>query len=82
MSCCQNRQAYRLLRSLLGYDPTTVPMGEPGFGSCSGAPDLMFGFLKHLWAMHSKHDALLRSVAGFDGHEALAMKKQSIKSGL
>ena len=54
------RQAYRTLRALLGYDPSTVPMGEPGYGAGSGAPDLMFGFLKHLWATQSRHDALLR----------------------
>ena len=54
------RQAYRTLRSLLGYDPTAIPAGQSGYGAGSGAPDLMFGFLKHLWATHSRHDALHR----------------------
>ena len=46
--CC--RQAYRTLRQLLGYDPTRSLPGQPGYGAGSGAPDIMFGFLKHLWA--------------------------------
>ena len=54
------RQAYRTLRTLLGYDPTTVPAGQPGYGAGSGAPELMFGFLKHLWATQSRQDALQR----------------------
>ena len=54
------RQAYRTLHQLLGYDPTGVPPGQPGYGSGSGAPDIMFGFLKHLWATHSRQDALAR----------------------
>ena len=54
------RQAYRTLRALLGYDPTAVPMGESGCGAGSGAPDIMFGFLKHLWATQSRQHALLR----------------------
>lgn len=57
-----HRQAYRTLRSLLGYDPTTIPAGQSGYGAGSGAPDLMFGFLKHLWATHSRHDALHRYI--------------------
>ena len=54
------RQAYRTLRTLLRYDPSAVPLGERGYGAGSGAPDLMFAFLKHLWATQSRHDALLR----------------------
>ena len=56
--CC--RQAHRTLRTLLRYDPTAVPPGERGYGAGSGAPDLMFAFLKHLWATQSRHDALMR----------------------
>ena len=54
------RQAQRTLRQLLGYDPANVPAGEPGYGSGSGAPDIMFGFLKHMWATHGRQDALAR----------------------
>jgi FKBP12-rapamycin complex-associated protein len=64
-ACCalhKNRQAYRTLRALLGYEPTSVPAGEPGYGAGSGAPDIMFGFLKHLWATQSRQHALLRCV--------------------
>ena len=54
------RQAQRTLRQLLGYDPANVPAGQPGYGSGSGAPDIMFGFLKHMWATHGRQDALAR----------------------
>ena len=54
------RQAQRTLRQLLGYDPAHVPAGQPGYGSGSGAPDIMFGFLKHMWATHGRQDALAR----------------------
>lgn len=47
---------------MLGYDPTTIPVGQSGYGAGSGAPNLMFGFLKHLWATHSRHDALHRYI--------------------
>jgi len=43
------RQSRRVLVQLLEYDPMALQPSEPGFGSGSGKPDIMFGFLKHLW---------------------------------
>ena len=38
-----------MLVQLLEYDPMALQPNEPGFGSGSGKPPIMFGFLKHLW---------------------------------
>ena len=43
------RQSRRVLVQLLEYDPMSLQPSEPGFGSGSGKPAIMFGFLKHLW---------------------------------
>jgi len=43
-------QGRRALVSLLRYDPAAVPATEPGFGSGSGAPLVMFAYAKHEWA--------------------------------
>ncbi|BDA44527.1 Serine/threonine-protein kinase TOR [Coccomyxa sp. Obi] len=83
------KQANRTLRTLLGYDPTAVPAGEQGYGAGSGAPDLMFGFLKHLWATQSRHDALQRmedlgqevTVSPLPTPEEAAVAAQSIVAG-
>ena len=50
-----------MLQQLLGYDPAEVPAGQLGYGSGSGKPDIMFGFVKHLWQCGDRHDALSRS---------------------
>ena len=42
---------------LLEYDPLSVRPGEVGFGAGSRKPDVMFGFLKHLWSTASGHAA-------------------------
>ena len=48
--CCTIcRQSRRVLVQLLEYDPMALQPSEPGFGSGSGKPAIMFGFLKHLW---------------------------------
>ena len=55
------RQARRVLHGLLKFDPTQVPSkGAPGFGAGSGAPSVMFGFLKHLWYTGEQKQGLLR----------------------
>ena len=54
------KQSRRTLQQLLGYDPAEVPPGQPGFGGGSGKPDIMFGFVKHLWQCNDRHDALSR----------------------
>ena len=46
-----HRQAKRILNTLLRYDPAqAAEPGAPGYGAGSGAPGVMFGFLKHMWA--------------------------------
>lgn len=53
-----------MLHGLLKFDPMKVPArGVPGFGAGSGAPSVMFGFLKHLWYTGDKSQALLRCAA-------------------
>ena len=54
------RQARRTLLGLLHYDPGTRQEGQPGFGAGSGKPDVMFGFLKHLWGTGERVDAFHR----------------------
>ncbi len=58
------RQSLRTLQQLLGYNPADVPLGQPGYGGGSGKPDIMFGFVKHLWQCGDRHDALSRCRAG------------------
>lgn len=60
----RRRQGRRVLHGLLKFDPMKVPArGVPGFGAGSGAPSVMFGFLKHLWYTGDKSQALLRCAA-------------------
>lgn len=58
------RQSRRNLHELLGFDPLTVTSPhQAGYGAGSGAPHVMFGYLKHLWATGDRKDALHRYVA-------------------
>ena len=43
------RLAVRTLTQLLSYDPQTIPKGEPGYGAQSNTPQVMMGYLKHMW---------------------------------
>ena len=59
-----------MLVQLLEYDPLQLQPSEPGFGSGSGKPAIMFGFLKHLWntasgqrAAEQQQQALFRRAA-------------------
>jgi len=50
-----------VLVKLLRYDPLTLSEpGSRGYGSGSGQPDVMFGFLKHLWHTGEQSQALHR----------------------
>ena len=50
-----------MLVELLRYDPLAVQQaGAAGYGAGSGAPDVMFGFLKHLWHTGEQQQALFR----------------------
>ncbi len=50
-----------MLVKLLRYDPLTLSEpGSRGYGSGSGQPDVMFGFLKHLWHTGEQSQALHR----------------------
>ena len=42
--------AKALLLQLLGYDPMTIQKGHEGYGGGSGNPEVMFAFLKHVFA--------------------------------
>lgn len=55
-----SRQSRRTLLQLLHFDPTTRAYGQPGYGAGSGKPDVMFGFLKHMWSTGDRHDAFQR----------------------
>ncbi len=69
------RLAERVYRQLLRYDPLEVKSKEQaGYGAGSGAPTVMYGYLKHLWATevfgHSlarKHEAYARYGRGGRG---------------
>jgi len=55
------RQSRRNLHELLGFDPLTITSPkQAGYGAGSGAPHVMFGYLKHLWATGDRKDALHR----------------------
>ena len=55
------RQSRHNLHELLGFDPLTITSPkQAGFGAGSGAPHVMFGYLKHLWATGDRKDALHR----------------------
>jgi FKBP12-rapamycin complex-associated protein len=60
----RTRQSNRTLLQLLGYDPLAIR--EPtaaGFGSGSGAPNVMLAYLKHLWTTGDstmRHEAFAR----------------------
>eukprot|EP00884_Botryococcus_braunii_P019425 jgi/Botrbrau1/6166/Bobra.0344s0007.1 len=43
------RQSMATLLELLRFDPSRRYPGEPGYGAGSGAPEIMFGYLKHQW---------------------------------
>lgn len=43
------RQAKATLLQLLRFDPARRRPGEAGYGAGSGAPEVMFGYLKHMW---------------------------------
>ena len=50
-----------MLVELLRYHPLAVEQaGAAGYGAGSGAPDVMFGFLKHLWHTGEQQQALFR----------------------
>ena len=56
-----HRQSRRNLHELLRYDPVTITSpNQQGYGAGSGAPHVMFGYLKHLWATGDRKDALHR----------------------
>lgn len=56
-----HRQSRRNLHELLRYDPLTITSPQQqGYGAGSGAPHVMFGYLKHLWATGDRKDALQR----------------------
>lgn len=57
------RLAERVYRQLLQYDPLTVPKGQRGFGAGSGAPTVMYGYLKHLWMTESSHSLARKTEA-------------------
>ena len=48
------RQSLDTLISLLGYNPARKKRGETGWAAGTGMPDIMFGYLKHLWSSSSK----------------------------
>ena len=54
------RQARRALLGLLHYDPMTRQEAEAGYGAGSGKPDVMFGFLKHMWGIGDRVEAFHR----------------------
>lgn len=54
------RQSRRTLLQLLHFDPMTRNPGEAGYGAGSGKPDVMFGFLKHVWSTGDRRDAFQR----------------------
>jgi serine/threonine-protein kinase mTOR len=57
-----------VLVELLRYDPLAVQQaGAAGYGAGSGAPDVMFGFLKHLWHTGEQQQALFRCAGVADG---------------
>jgi hypothetical protein len=59
--CMLCRQSRRNLHELLGFDPLTITSPhQAGYGAGSGAPHVMFGYLKHLWATKDRKDALHR----------------------
>lgn len=43
------RQGKATLLQLLRFDPARRRPGEAGYGAGSGAPEVMLGYLKHLW---------------------------------
>ena len=53
-----HRQSLDTLISLLGYNPARKKRGEPGWAAGTGMPDIMFGYLKHLWSSSSKDASL------------------------
>lgn len=55
---CACRQSSDILVSLLGYDPATKSRGDAGYGRSTGRPEVMFGYLKHLWSISSKDGSL------------------------
>lgn len=57
------RLAERVYRQLLQYDPLTVAKGQPGYGAGSGAPTVMYGYLKHLWVTESSHSLARKTEA-------------------
>lgn len=53
-----------MLLQLLRYDPRSVPSpGMPGYGARSGAPAVMLAYLKHIWSVGEREQALRRRVA-------------------
>lgn len=57
----RTRQATKTLVTLLKYDPLSVAKpGVVGFGAGSGAPDVMFAYLKLLWNEGDRESALAR----------------------
>lgn len=44
------RQSHDTLVNLLGYNPDRLRPGQPGYAAGSGNPEVMFGYLKHLWS--------------------------------
>ena len=61
-TCGWCRQARRTLLGLLHYDPMTKQETEAGYGAGSGKPDVMFGFLKHMWGIGDRVEAFHRCV--------------------
>lgn len=68
----RTRQSHRTLLQLLGYDPLSIPQpGIPGFGAGSGNPDVMFAYLKHLWATGKRQEA----------HRRMEVRQQLARGG-
>ncbi|CAD7701599.1 unnamed protein product [Ostreobium quekettii] len=49
--------AKRVLVNLLGYNPEHLSLGDRGYASQSGMPDVMYAYIKHLHASGKRQDA-------------------------
>lgn len=47
----REHHAENTLKILLNFDPMTRQKGEPGYGSGSDQPDVMYAFLKHKYCV-------------------------------
>ena len=47
------------------YDPMAIKAGQAGYGSGSGAPNVMLAFLKHTWITGERKEAYYRCVHAY-----------------